>query len=182
MKLQFPYFGNRNFMTPSLIHLPPKQAKIALKSVFLNKINTVSVVILWLPTFWSSKILWPPIFLFKNVWLPVYLGPPSEENASPLRGSVLWGLQWTSYITIYEDTRVLRSNSGVGVGMQSLRIGLILVLEVVVFQYIWLKYLFFGTVIIWHLLLIFLLKNTRLSIKKKKKKTEVAPQSDRLGS
>ena len=37
--------------------LPPKQAKIVLKSVFLNKINTLSVVILWLPTFWSSKIL-----------------------------------------------------------------------------------------------------------------------------
>ena len=37
------------------------------------------MVILWLPTFWSSNILhvWPPIFLSKNIWPPpVYLGPP----------------------------------------------------------------------------------------------------------
>ena len=60
--------------------LPPKQAKIVLKSV-LNKINTLSVVILWLPTFWSSKILWTPIFLSKNLWPPpVYLGPPFKKK------------------------------------------------------------------------------------------------------
>ena len=51
-------------------------------------------------------------------------------------------------------------------GMQSLRIGLILVLEGVVFHYIWLKYLF-GTVTINsdNLFWIFLFKNTKLSIK-----------------
>ena len=57
-------------------------------------------------------------------------------------------------------------------GMQSLRIGLkFLVLERVVFHYIWLKYLF-GTVTIYpdNLFWTFLFKNTKLSIKKKKKK------------
>ena len=48
--------------------LSPKQAKIVLKSVFLNKINTLSVVILWLHTFWSSKLLWPFIFLSKILY------------------------------------------------------------------------------------------------------------------
>ena len=59
-------------------------------------------------------------------------------------------------------------------GMQSLRIGLILVLEGVVFHYIWLKYLF-GTVTIYSNILFwtFLFKNTKLSIKKKKKKKKI---------
>ena len=57
--------------------LPLKQAKIVLKSVFLNKINTLSVVILWLPTFWLSKILWSLYFPSKKIMThPVYLGPP----------------------------------------------------------------------------------------------------------
>ena len=72
---------------PSSIHLTPKQAKLiqVLKSVFLNKINTLSEVILWLPTFWSSKILWLPIFLSKNLWTPpVYLGStPFRRNCQP---------------------------------------------------------------------------------------------------
>ena len=54
--------------------LPPKQAKIVLKSVFLNKINTLSVVILWLPTFWSSNILWPPYFSFQKFMTPGIFG------------------------------------------------------------------------------------------------------------
>ena len=66
--------------------LPLEQAKIVLKSVLLNKINTLSVVILWLPTFWSSKIVWPPyVSSQKCMTPPVYLDPPpSEENANPL--------------------------------------------------------------------------------------------------
>ena len=63
--------------------LPSKQVKIVLKSVFLNKINTLPVVILWLPTFWSSKILWPPIFLSKNLWPPIYLWPPFQRKCQP---------------------------------------------------------------------------------------------------
>ena len=57
-----------------------------MKSVFLNKINTLSVVILWLPTFWSSKILWPPYFSFQKFMTPSIFGTPlpSEENAIPL--------------------------------------------------------------------------------------------------
>ena len=79
IKLRPPYFGNKNFMTPpSPIHLIPKQA--------LNKTNTLSVVIFWLPTFWSSTILWSPIFLSKNLWHPQYIWDPhSEENDSPLK-------------------------------------------------------------------------------------------------
>ena len=70
---------------PSWYTLPPKQAKIELKSVFLNKINTL----------WSScdslhfghQIFYdPPIFLSKNLWPPVYLGlPHSIENDSSLK-------------------------------------------------------------------------------------------------
>ena len=77
-----PYFGNKNFMTPHHRYtLPPKQAKIVLKSVFLNKINTLSVVILWLTTFWSSKMLWPPLFFFPKIYdPPVYLGPPLPKK------------------------------------------------------------------------------------------------------
>ena len=47
-------------MTPPPHHrytLPPKQAKIVLKSVFFNKINTLSVVILWLPTHYEILTL-----------------------------------------------------------------------------------------------------------------------------
>ena len=36
----------------------------------------LSVVILWLPTFWSSKILWPPYCSFQKIWPTVYLPPP----------------------------------------------------------------------------------------------------------
>ena len=81
-----PHFGSKNFMTPHHWYtLPPNQAKIVFKiSVFLNKINTPSVVILWLLTFRSSKFYDPPIFLSKKLWSQVYLGPPSKENASPL--------------------------------------------------------------------------------------------------
>ena len=72
MKLQPPHFSNKNCMTPHHWYtLPPEQAKIVLKSVFLNKINTLSVVILWLPTFWSSKFYHPLFFFPKNYDPPV---------------------------------------------------------------------------------------------------------------
>ena len=79
-KTATPLFRQQKFYDPHHRYtLPPKQAKIVLKSVFLNKINTLSVVILWLPTFWSSKSLWPPYFSFqKFMKLP-------KENASPLK-------------------------------------------------------------------------------------------------
>ena len=82
-KIVTPLFCNKYFMTPITdTPYPLKQAKIVLKSVFLNKINRLSVVILWLPTFWSSEILWPPYSsLQKFMTPPVYFGPPhSEEN------------------------------------------------------------------------------------------------------
>ena len=75
------YFSNKNFMTP--LHrytLPPKQAKIVLKLVFLNKINILSMVILWLPTFWSSKILWPPYFSFQKCMTPQYVWDPHTRK------------------------------------------------------------------------------------------------------
>ena len=82
-----PYFCNKNVMT--LHHrytLSHKQAKIVLKSVFSNKINTLSVVILWLPTFWLSKILWPSLFFFQKNYDPpsIFGTPPSGKNDSPL--------------------------------------------------------------------------------------------------
>ena len=41
------------------------------------------MVILWLPTFWSSKIVWPPPFFpSKNLWLhPI----PKKKNDSPYK-------------------------------------------------------------------------------------------------
>ena len=56
--------------------------------------------------------------------------------------------------------------------MQSLIIGLILVLEVVVFQYFWIMYLFLGQLlyIYWSSFLNCLLKNTNWASKKKRKK------------
>ena len=59
---------------PQQYTLTTKQAKIISKSVILNKINTLFTVILWLLTFWSSNILWPPIFLSKNMTPLVYSG------------------------------------------------------------------------------------------------------------
>ena len=74
-------FGNKNFMTPHHQYTwPPKQANIVLKSVVLNKINTLSVVILWLTTFWSSKILWPPYFSFQNFMTPSIFGTPHSKK------------------------------------------------------------------------------------------------------
>ena len=80
-KIATPYFGNKKLMPPHhRYYLPPKQAKIVLKSVFLNKINKLSVVILWLPTFWLSQTLWPPIFLSKIYDPLVYLGFPIPKK------------------------------------------------------------------------------------------------------
>ena len=76
-----PISATKNFMTPHhRSTLPPKQAKIVLKSVFLNKINTLSVVILWLPSLWSSKILWPPIFFFPKFMTPQYIWDPLPKK------------------------------------------------------------------------------------------------------
>ena len=46
----------------------------------LNKINTLSMVILWLPTFWSSTILWTPL---KKKIRPSHWNPHFKENESP---------------------------------------------------------------------------------------------------
>ena len=86
----FPKVGINKTVTPlfpSRYTLPRKQAKIVLKSIFLNKINTLSVVILWRPTFWLSKILWPPLFfLSKKLWLPpcIYGTPIPKKMIAPL--------------------------------------------------------------------------------------------------
>ena len=84
-------------MSTSILHLFffTCFAKIVLKSVFLNKIKTISVIILWLPTFWSSNILWPRYFSFQKCMILQYIWdpPPSEENASPLNGILdVWAL------------------------------------------------------------------------------------------
>ena len=64
--------------------------------------------------------------------------------------------------------------------MQSPRIGLILVLEGLVFHDVWLKCLF-GTVTIWHFIWTFLFENAKLRIKKKKKKKSWPLFSNILG-
>ena len=55
-------------------------------------------------------------------------------------------------------------------GMQTLKIGLIVVLEGIVYHYIWLKYLFWTVTIYSDILFQHFFKNTKLGIKKKKKK------------
>ena len=52
---------------PPPIHLTSKHAKIVLKSVFWN---TLSVVILWVSTFFHQQFYDTPIFLSKNLRLP----------------------------------------------------------------------------------------------------------------
>ena len=91
IKLRPPISATKILWPPSLIHHTPKQAKIVLKSVFLNKINTLSVVILWLPTFLSSKILWPPYFSFQKFMAPCIFGTPpilkNFLNSGPIFGT-----------------------------------------------------------------------------------------------
>ena len=83
-----PLFWHQKFYDPHLRYtLPLKQAKIVLKSVFLNKINTLSVT----PYILVIKNFDPPIF-FPKIYDPQYIwDPPSEENASP--GSMTRTLQ-----------------------------------------------------------------------------------------
>ena len=58
IKLRPQLFRRQKFYDSSpRIHLTPKDAKIALKSVLLNKINILSLVILWLPKFKSEEIV-----------------------------------------------------------------------------------------------------------------------------
>ena len=58
----------------------------------MNMINTlyVHVVILWLMPhiFGHEKFYDPHIVFFQKFMTPVYLGPPSKENTSPLRFSL----------------------------------------------------------------------------------------------
>ena len=136
IKLQPPILATKILWPPHHRYtLPSKQAKIVLK-VFSNKINTLSVVILWLPTFWSSKNFMTPLFFFPKIYDPQYIwDPPSRENASPLRGvstlrTSMDFIYYYIYMRTHESSEVLVIHRGVG--MQSLRIGLILVLEVVV--------------------------------------------------
>ena len=76
-----PLFWQQKFYDPPhhRYTLPPKQAKIVLKSVFLSKINT-----LW--SFCDSLHFMTPLFFsFKKFMNPQYIwDPPSEENVSPL--------------------------------------------------------------------------------------------------
>ena len=64
--------------------LPPTQAKTVLKSVFLNKINTLSVVILDILHSGHQKF-YDPLFFFPKFHDPPCIWDPySEENDNPL--------------------------------------------------------------------------------------------------
>ena len=91
-KIVTPLFRQEQFYDPTIYHrytLPPKQAKIVLNSVFLNKINTLFVVIWWLQCTYILVIknVMTPYFSFQNLMTSQYiLDPPhSEENDSPLK-------------------------------------------------------------------------------------------------
>ena len=62
--------------------LPPKQAKIVLKSVFLNKINTLHF--LWSscdsPHFGHQNFYDPPYFSIQECMTPSIFGTPSQRK------------------------------------------------------------------------------------------------------
>ena len=84
------YFGNKNFITPHHQYTLPPQVEIILKSVFLNKINTLSVL-------WSScdslhfghQKFMTPLFFFPKCMTPVYsiFGTPIPKKMIALLGS-----------------------------------------------------------------------------------------------
>ena len=66
-------------------NLPPKQAKIVLKSIFFEQNKHTICGHLVTPYILVIKNFMTPLFFFPKIDdPPVYLGPPSEENASPL--------------------------------------------------------------------------------------------------
>ena len=69
-----PPFWQHQFYDPHITDTPYplNRLKIVLKSVFLNKINTthVSVVILWLPTFYDPPIFFPKKYEPQYIWDP----------------------------------------------------------------------------------------------------------------
>ena len=78
IKLQPPYFSDKNSTTLHHHHrytLPPKQVKIVLKSVFLNKINSLFMIILWLLHFGHQKFYYP-IFFFLDIYDPSIFRTP----------------------------------------------------------------------------------------------------------
>ena len=82
-KIATPYFDNKIFMTPHHQYtVPPKQAKVVLKSVFLNKIHY-----LWSSSdslhFGHLKFM-ISLFFFPKIYDPQYIWDPhSKENDSP---------------------------------------------------------------------------------------------------
>ena len=78
-KTATPLFRQQKFWPPIInTPYPLNRLKLYWKQSFWT--NTLSVVILWLPAFCSSKILWPPYFSFQKLWPPVYLGPPIPKK------------------------------------------------------------------------------------------------------
>ena len=78
IKLQPPYFGNKNFVTPTTdTPYPPKQAKIVLKSVFWTKETHYLGSSCDSLHVGSSKISWPPYFSFQKCMTPQYIWDPT---------------------------------------------------------------------------------------------------------
>ena len=83
-----PLFRQQKFYDPHCRYtLPPKQAKIVFISLFEQNKHTICG---HLVTPYNIMILviknsMTPLFFFPRIYdPPVYLGPPSKENASPL--------------------------------------------------------------------------------------------------
>ena len=87
MKLQPPYF--KKFYDPaSPIHLTPKQAKIVLKSVFLNKNKHTICGHLVTPYILDIKNF-DPLFSFPKIYDPQYVWDPLPKK-TPLMMSCSW--------------------------------------------------------------------------------------------
>ena len=84
-KMVTPLFWQQKMNEPlPPLHLTPIQAKISLKLVLEWRNNTLSMIFLWLRTFWS-KILWSPqFFLSKHLWLFSTCGTPFRRKGQPL--------------------------------------------------------------------------------------------------
>ena len=82
IKLHPPPFRQQKFYDPHHQYtLTPKQATIVLKSVFFEQNKHTTCGHLVTPYILVIKNFMTPLFFLTP---PVYLGPPSEENASPL--------------------------------------------------------------------------------------------------
>ena len=107
-----PYFGNKFFDPPPITDTPYplNRLKLYWNQVFLNKINTLSVVILWLPTFCHQKFYDSPIFLSKNLWPPSIFGTQPLPKKMPVPWNIVQiGIIYLNYKMKHLDNKFIHT-------------------------------------------------------------------------